>query len=237
MEKSNSGKIIAVIALAVAVIGLSVGFAAFSSTLNIQSETNAQIDTNLWNVGFADTTDTMADLATPTTVTGTTGGNDNGTLNMLKYTLSQGTAATLSTASGSSVTYNFKIKNAGQINAALSSITTAGLTCAYSTNASGRIIEQDETPNTGAQVTQGTGDIADTDCRTMFTATLTIGGTGYNITSSTVTPSPSNTLNLGNSVDASLTIASTGTTPTNVPNGDFKVTLGPTTVVYGSSQS
>ena len=223
MEKSSNGKIIAVIALVVAVAGLSVGFAAFSSTLNIGSTTQAQIDTNLWNVGFADTNGDMAGLTTATPVAGS---NSNGSINMLKYTLSQGTAATLSTRSGSSVTYNFKIKNAGQINAVLNSITAGGLTCEYSTNNAGRIMEQDNTPNTGAQVTQGTGTIADTDCRTMFTATWTVSPATYN-----------NTINKTESVDASLTIASTGTTPTNVPNGDFTVTLGNTTVVYGSSQS
>lgn len=236
MEKSNNGKIIAVIALVIAVVGLSVGFAAFSSTLNISSTTNAEIGNNLWNVGFADATSgNMADLTTPTSVSGS---NSNGSLNMLKYTLSQGTAATLSTVSGSSVTYNFKIKNQGEINAVLSSITAGGLTCAYSTNTEGRVIERDATPNTGAQVTQGTGTIADTDCRTMFTATLTIGGTNYDITTTTVSPATYNsTIAAGNAIDASLTIAATGTTPTNVPNGDFTVTLGNTTVVYESNQS
>ena len=234
MEKRQSTKIIAIVALVVAVVGLSVGFAAYSSTLNITSNANVQVSGNEWNVGFADTSSVMADLATPTTIT-STGAVTQGTLNMLKYTLSQGTAATISSASGSSATYTFKIKNAGSIAATLESISSQGLTCAYNTTAADRVIEQDSTPNTGEKVTANTnGTITPADCKTMFSATLTIDGTDYdlnNLSNATF----SGTINATSDVSATLVIAATGRTPTSVPTGDFVVSLGSTTVNYKSA--
>ena len=37
MERDRSGKVIAIVALLVGVVGLTIGFAAFSNTLTIQS--------------------------------------------------------------------------------------------------------------------------------------------------------------------------------------------------------
>ena len=238
MEKGN-GRLIAIVALVIAVVGLSVGFAAFSSTLNIASNATATIGTNVWNVGFADTTGNMADTQTPTSINGTTNSANNGTLSMYKYTLQQGTAATISTdatANNSSVTYNFKIKNAGQVTASLNSITAGGITCAYPANGAGSNIEGDAVHQVGAQGTAGSGTITDADCRAMFSATLTIDGTDYDITSGTVSPSTySSTIAAGASINASLTIAAkANANPTTAPNGDFTVTLANTTVVYGS---
>ncbi len=231
MERNNESRILSIVALVLAVFGLSVGFAAYSSTLNISANANVEVSGTEWDVGFASAAGDMAPLTgTAATVNGT-GVTNAGTLNMLKYTLSQGTAATLQNVSGSSVTYAFKIKNAGSIEAKLSSIVSEGLTCAYNSTAADRVTEQDGTPNTGEQVTASTGEITDTDCNTMFTATLTINGTDYDLSNP---GSTSGTIAAGASVDASLTIAATGTAPTNVPDGDFVVTLGATTVVYSS---
>ena len=230
MEKSNSGKIIAVIALVIGVIGLSIGFAAYTSVLNISANANVEVDGAAWDVGFANTAGTMASLTTPTVVNGT-GVTNAGSMNMLKYTLSQGTAATLSNTAGSSVTYAFKIKNAGTIAATLKSISSAGITCAYNSSASDRTLEQDATPNTGKTITAESGTIAQADCNTMFNVTLTINGTDYDLKN---VGTVSGTIAAGGAVDASLTIAATGTAPSTAVDGDFVVTLGATTVNYAS---
>ena len=42
LEKNRGSRVIAIIALIVAVLGLTIGFAAFSSTLNISSSANVK---------------------------------------------------------------------------------------------------------------------------------------------------------------------------------------------------
>ena len=238
MEKNNGGKLIAIIALVIAVSGLSIGFAAYTSTLNITANANVETTGDEWNVGFASAAGTMAPLDTPVEVAGTggTGVTNAGALNMLKYTLSQKTAATLQNKSGSSATYTFKIKNAGDILANLQTITSAGISCAYNSTATDRINETDSASPFGEKITAETGDISDEVCRTMFTATLNIGGTDYNL--SNLGTSFTGTIAAGSDVEASLVIAATGNNPANgadIPTGDFVVTLGTTTVVYGSN--
>ena len=53
MEKNRSGQFIALLALIVAIVGVSVGFAAFSSALSIQSSANVTPDQNTLNVDFS----------------------------------------------------------------------------------------------------------------------------------------------------------------------------------------
>ena len=80
MEKGNGSKIIAVVALVLAVAGLSVGFAAYTSTLNISSTANASIGSNLWNVGFGSAS-AMYSLTTPTSLSGTLSEKTDGPAN------------------------------------------------------------------------------------------------------------------------------------------------------------
>ena len=232
MEKERGGKILAVVALVLAVAGLSIGFAAYTSTLNIASSANVQVGNTQWNVGFSDNGTTMAPLTSSGAPT-VTGSNSNGSISLMKYTISQATPATLSTTAGS-VSYTFYVKNAGSINASLASITWGGLTCNYDTSAQGRTIEQDES-NVGAQATAADSNatISQTDCDTMFNVSLTFGsnpGTTYTPASN----SYNNTINAGSNVEVTLTITSTGTAPHNAPVGDFTVSLANTTLVYQS---
>ncbi len=235
MEKGNNSKVISILALIIAVAGLSIGFAAYTSTLNISASANVEtVGTTDWNVGFALANGTMANLTgTPNSVAGT-GVTNPGTINMYKYTISQGVAATLANSTGSSVSYAFKIKNEGSIDAALTSITTSGISCAYNSTAGNRTIEQDP-ENIGAVITAESGNIDQTDCETMFNVTLTIDGHDFNLKSLGTPSYTGMTIAHGSSVDATLTIAATGVAPANTILGDFIVTLGATTVVYGST--
>lgn len=233
MEKDRGGKLIAVIALVVAIVGLSVGFAAFSTTLNISSNATAQVGGTEWNVGFSANGTDMAALTTAqaATVNGQTGGNNNGAAKLMKYTFYQDTGATLSTTAGSKVEYSFYIKNAGRINASLDSISFGTLTCAYISDAAKRTIEQDAS-NVGSEVTANTtGTISDADCAAMFNVSFTIDSTPYTSSSTTF----NNTIAAGANVPVKLTIEATGNAPTTVPTGDFTVTLGATTVNYKSA--
>ncbi len=61
MERQRTGKVIAIVALIVAILGLSIGYAAFTTTLNIDNA-RGTVESSTWRVEFASLTD--ADLQT-----------------------------------------------------------------------------------------------------------------------------------------------------------------------------
>lgn len=243
MERQKSGKVIAIVALLFAVAGLSLGFAAYSTTLNITSSADVKLDSNAWKIGFS----TATTAITPGTVTGTLTGaetNDNpGTLNLQQFVISQTTPATLHTTNGSKVEYNFYIVNEGDLDAYLNSITMGNLSCAYATGS------QTTIDNGHTQVTPEAGaTISDNDCRAMFTATLDIGNgssTQTNGTSKATGFGDTNKLVKKNGstlayVPVKLTIAYTDNSYNglaNAPLSDFVVSLSDSAVVYGTSSN
>lgn len=76
MEKNRSSQIIAMIGLGIGIIGLSIGFAAFSKVLNIQSSANVKPNNSTTNVDFSSAEDKVeiaeiTPTSTPNTVTAT----------------------------------------------------------------------------------------------------------------------------------------------------------------------
>lgn len=138
MEKERGSKIIAIVALLVAIVGLSIGFAAYSSTLVI-SNTSA-------TVGAASETDFSVILSTSDTVDETTIGNllttatvTGGAQAVLKEatgdftpSMSGTTISGLSarfTEPGQSVTYKVYAHNAGKFIAYLNDLTIGEKKC------------------------------------------------------------------------------------------------------------
>ena len=120
MEKERGAKVIAIVALLIAVVGLTVGYAAYSSTLNINGTAN--VDPASWKVNFG--------YKTGDSLTGTINGHaTENTAPTLADTTISGFDVTLK-APGDSVTYNFLIKNSGTLNARLANFTMGTLTCA-----------------------------------------------------------------------------------------------------------
>lgn len=120
MEKERGAKIIAIVALLIAVVGLTVGYAAYSSTLTING--TATVDPASWKVNFG--------YKTGDSLTGTIKGHaTETTAPTLADTTISGFDVTLK-APGDSVTYNFLIKNSGTLNAKLANFTMGTLTCA-----------------------------------------------------------------------------------------------------------
>lgn len=120
MEKERGFRIIAVIALMVAVVGLTIGYAAYSSTLKINGTAN--VDPSSWNVKFV--------YKTGNSLTATlTGGAVMNTEATLTDTQVSGFDVTLK-APGDSATYTFAVKNAGSLAAKLSTFTMGTLSCA-----------------------------------------------------------------------------------------------------------
>lgn len=126
MEKNRNAQVIAIVALVVAVLGLSVGFASFSNVLNIQSSANVKPDSSTLNVDFSSSIDnvTVAEItptATPNSIVTTNATIDNSadpTISNLSATF---------TEPGQSAVYKFYAYNAGKLNAYLKSIVYANV--------------------------------------------------------------------------------------------------------------
>lgn len=141
MEKERGSKVIAIVALLIAVVGLSVGFAAYSSTLII-SNTSATVGASSesdFNVIFS-TSGTSDDTTIANLVKYA---NENGIVGNAKAVLQATTdtfepsmtGTTISglsaefTGPGESVTYTLYAHNAGKFVAYLNSLTIGATTC------------------------------------------------------------------------------------------------------------
>ena len=126
-KNDNNARIIGVIALVVGVLGLSLGFAAFSQTLTIKSSAEVNPDENIFNIDFSSNSGSVADdpivpVLSPNNEPGfsaTNGEIDN---------TDSGNAViknlhAVFTKPGQSATYNFYTKNAGELKAYLKSVT------------------------------------------------------------------------------------------------------------------
>lgn len=148
MEKDRSTKIIAIVALCVAVIGLSVGFAAFSNDLKISSSatvTPAETDFDV-NFSSSNTAETVG------TVSGVSGGvtgatAEDATIDNTDAPKITGLKANFTTP-GQTVTYSFYAHNAGKYAAYLNAITyqnvsgeTATKVCTPGTNTDSTMVE------------------------------------------------------------------------------------------------
>ena len=121
MEKNRSGQFIALLALIVAIVGVSVGFAAFSSALSIQSSANVKPDQNTLNVDFSSSataveTNAIKPTTTPKEVVATDATIDNSADPVIRNL-----SATFKEP-GQKAVYTFYAYNAGELEAFLKSI-------------------------------------------------------------------------------------------------------------------
>ncbi len=107
MEKERKIKVLSLVALIVAVLGLTVAFAALSQTLTING--SASVDAATWDIHFANLSEPVIEGAATTTKPSLSGTSITG------YT------ATV-TKPGDSVIYEFDIVNAGTVDALISSV-------------------------------------------------------------------------------------------------------------------
>lgn len=210
---NKSSKIIAIVALVVAVVGLSVGFAAFSSVLTIESSAEVAPQADTFKVGFSvSDSDLVGGDITPV-VSGATAD---------KVTLAnEGNKATITglkanfTEPGQSATYNFYVYNDSPYTAYLNTIkTTDGQqfkTCAIPEGSAA----------TQGLVTAACGGIS---------LTVQVGGDTYD-GSETVTPNTS--LTSKTAVPVTVTIAYNGT---NRADGPFTVDFGNVELHYSTAQ-
>ena len=114
MEKDRSSKVIAIIALVIAVIGLSIGFASFSRTLEIGS--SAEVNPiNTFRVVFSSSGDEVLENAVTPTLTPDPETEENVILSATNATISNGTTPTISNLAatfsepGQKVEYTFYV--------------------------------------------------------------------------------------------------------------------------------
>ncbi|MCI8394066.1 MAG: hypothetical protein HFH86_01115 [Bacilli bacterium] len=117
MEKERKTKFLAILAICIAVVGLTVGFAAFSSALTING--TSTIKSSSWQVRFENLsavtkTGTATEVSAPTV-------NTNDT-NIGDYDV------TLTTP-GDSISYTFDVANNGTFDAEVTTITIPTPTC------------------------------------------------------------------------------------------------------------
>ena len=133
MGENRTYKMLSVIALVLGVLGVTLGYAAFSNTLTINSEAEVTPDSSKFNVDFSTSTssvvaDPVVPTLAPTGVTGFTA--TNGTINNASDPVINNIKATF-TEPGQKATYQFYAYNAGEYIAYLKSITFSGnKTCA-----------------------------------------------------------------------------------------------------------
>ena len=124
MEKNRNAQVIAIVALVVAVLGLSVGFASFSNVLNIQASANVKPDNDTMNVDFSSSIDSVTVAEITPTATPNSIGTTNATIDNSADPTISNLSATF-TEPGQSVVYKFYAYNAGELNAYLKSIVYA----------------------------------------------------------------------------------------------------------------
>lgn len=128
MEKDRGTRVIAIVALVVGVVGLTIGFAAFSSTLTISSSAEVSPDSSNFNVDFTSagsgevSTAAIVPTLSPTTLTAS-----NGTISNAGDPTVTGLHVTF-TEPGQSAIYSFWTKNIGEYTAYLKNITIANAT-------------------------------------------------------------------------------------------------------------
>jgi len=235
MEKGRSSKIIAIVALCVAVVGLSLGFAAFSSNLVIKSNAEVKPDASTFNVDFSTTEGSIVAGTVAGTVESTavdalgakilpTAGDatiDNSEVDSVIKDIK----ATFTTP-GQTVTYTFWAHNGGQYDAYLNSVVFS--------NAIGKATADAETEtDLGAfkYCTPGTGTDASMVAAACENISLSVKVGNDTFTSAAANLSAAHQLLKGTSEPVVVTITYTGTA---LADGDFTVYFGDITLGYDS---
>ena len=218
MEKERTTKIIAVVALIIGVLGLSIGFAAFTRELNITFNESSVTPSGTLDVKFTVTNDKED---TSTTITPTL--NDAVAAN--PATISNGTTisglnATFSDK-GQSVEYNFFVYNNSEYDAYLKNVDFLNYT--------------DSNQNKVCTAVSGTSaTMVATACNDIVLS-IDIAGSTAIITSASSFTTPK--IVAGQIVPVKVTIEyKNDETTSQLPNGDFKIKFGGIKLNYSSLQ-
>lgn len=223
MERNRSTRLMAILALVIGVVGLSIGFAALSNTLTINSSASYVPNNSTFNVDFssAPSPDPFADNDIP----GTASPNDAGIIATDAVIDNSGdpTISNLSAtfnAPGQSVSYTFYAYNVGQVVGYLRSVTFKNV-AGESTNKKCTPGESEGVATNSAMVTAACGDIS-----------LSLSINGGTALTSTKTDYTRQSLGIGASHTIVVTIAYANNG--NYADGPFTVSFGDIEVKYSS---
>lgn len=209
MGDNKTFKIISVVALLLGVVGVTLGYAAFSSTLKIESSAEVVPNDSNFNVDFSSSSSSVVENdITPTLSANVTGfsatdaeidNSGNPVISNLHATF---------TEPGQSVTYTFYAYNSGQYLAYLNSIVfTGNKTCTARTNTD-----------------QG---LVDTACTGI---SLSVQVTGIDSTTTSLTSISNHTLAIG--AADTITVVIEYAAGSGRADGDFDVTFPDITLTY-----
>ena len=207
--KNKTFKIISIVALLLGIVGITLGYAAFSSTLKIESSAEVIPNESSFNVDFSSSnTSVVEDDITPTLNTNVTGFSaTNAEIDNTSNPVISNLHATF-TEPGQSATYTFYAYNRGEYLAYLNSIIfTGNKTCTARTNTNQALV--------------------DTACTGI---SLSIQVTGIDATTTSLSSISNHTLAI-NSADT-ITVVIDYAAGSGRADGDFDVTFPDITLTY-----
>ena len=213
MERDRSAKIIAIVALCVAVVGLSIGFAAFSNNLTIKSNAKVTPNPNDFDINFSTSNTSELD--------GTVSGVGTNSATAEPATIDNSSAPTITglkanfTEPGQKVTYSFYAHNAGKYAAYLNNVTYA--------NVSGKTATKVCTAGVGTDAT-----MVEAACNGI-SVSVKVGNDTYTGSMNGIT---NHLLALDAYEEVVVTIEYTSTA--SRADGDFEVAFGDITLTYDS---
>lgn len=233
MEKSRNFKIIAVIALIVAIFGLSVGFAAFSTALNISTSQSAvRPDETTFNVSFSSSgtsfleEDVVGQVSDNASMTSTAAKIDNSNY---KNPVINNLSAKF-TEPGQSVTYTFYAYNGGSYDAYLKSISFLNVDGKNQNKVCAPIITDDGAGNLSSSATDS---LVQTACEDIKLKVDVIGEKSESA-SGTIPTITSHKLGRNGYEKIVVTMKYEGDEPSTRADGDFTVDFGSIVLNYGS---
>lgn len=222
MKKDKTAEVLTVIAICIGVLGLSIGFSAYSQTLTIRS--SAEVIPNLedFKMEFSTRSDAVSTDPVEPVVTGTVDGAEatNAIIDTNENNLLIKNLHAVFTKPGQKATYTFYSRNTGNYLAYLNSIAYANVTGKNSTKVCTAKYETGENAVTPNLMNAACNDIR---------VTVSAGGTLY-------TESVADINNHSVSIDDSETIIVTIEYLNNnhLADGPFDIAFGDITLAYSS---
>lgn len=174
MEKNRRVKILSIIALVLAIVGMSLGFAAFSATLNISSSASVSPSSDSFKVVLSDSAISVDDVGSVSFISGEATNGAFASDALIDETVAYDLGASF-TKTNQTVTYTFYIHNIGEYDAYLTGITFVALD-----NGSYKKCSSSTTDSTKA-----TESLVQSAC-SGIKITISIGGTTYDVGSTNI---------------------------------------------------
>ncbi len=228
-DKDRRARVIAIVALMLGVLGLSIGFAAFSNTLTIKSSAEVSPDEDIFNVDFSKSSSSVDDSAiipvlNPTGVNGFTASNaviDNDHGDAVIKNLHA-----VFTAPGQEVTYSFYTKNAGELAAYLKSVVFS--------NVSGESTTKICAAKTDGEHT-ATAALVQNACQGI-SLTITVGSESFTGTTLRSAFASATAHDLAKDGSETVEVKIAYETGSAIADGSFDVTFGDVTLLYTSNE-